>query len=112
MTVAGDPNRQIGKRDNLDGASDWIANRPLVHFVVSELLAGLASISVYAFFVIVSYATEHLTASFPLQYQAPAKFLDLVLAWAAALSGALTFSLITFCSIVRLGVHLLRGIKQ
>lgn len=89
-------------------ATRFIHGKPLLHFVASEFWAGIASLMVYAFFVMVSYAIEMLTASFPLKYTAPAHFLDMVFAWGAAFSGGLTFLMITICSVFRLGRQLLR----
>ena len=84
----------------------WVHERPLPHFIYSEFLAGVASLSVYTFFLTVSYLTEKLTAALPLKNTAPAHFLDMIFAWGTAFSGGITFCMISIFSIIRLGRQL------
>lgn len=105
MAVANGPDFGGKNTTKFDAAWEWIHERPLLHFAVSEIQAGIASFSVYTFFVVISYITELVTARFPLRNPAPAHFLDLALAWAAAFSGSITFIGLTICSILRLFVQ-------
>ncbi len=108
VAVANGPDFGGRNSTRLDAAWEWVHERPLLHFAVSEIQAGIASFSVYAFFVIISYLTEAVTVRFPLRNPAPAHFLDLALAWGAAFSGSITFIGLTICSILRLFIQLWR----
>jgi hypothetical protein len=88
----------------------WSHEQPLLRFFISEVLGGLASLSVYMFFLLVSRIAEVVTDWIALTNQAPAAFLDAVFAWSAAISGSVTFTMITLCELIRLAKHLLRRI--
>lgn len=108
VSVDQDPKPEAPNHGFIASATRYIHERPLLHFISGEINAGVASVMVYAGFVMVSYAIEGLTERFPLKYAAPGHFLDVFFAWCTALSGALTFSMITVCSIFRLGRQLIR----
>jgi hypothetical protein len=109
VPAAGGPSEGGSGPDQAQAAWNAINAHPLGHFVVSELQAGVASITVYAGFVMISYLAQLVSEKVPLKYQEPAHFLDLVLAWAGAASGAATFSMITFWSLKRLWDQLAKG---
>lgn len=83
-----------------------------MHFVLSEFAAGLASLSVYFFFVVVSYFFQVIRDYFPLSYSEPANFLDHLMAWAAALSGGITFAILTLYSLLTLVKRLKRQFQE
>lgn len=101
MSLAGSPQGDnAGRRRG--AIHRYVEQRPLLHFVVSEAQAGAAAYSVYLMFVFLSYLTEKTGEHFHLQDPGPAKLLEVILAWAGAISGSVTFSTITFWSVVRL----------
>lgn len=108
MASKGAPEDEPSQVGTIDAFWAYVHGRPLLHFVVSEFTAGAAAFSVFAFFVLFSAAAERLMTAIPLANGAPAEFLDLVLAWAAALSGAFTFAAITLCNVARLVIRLIR----
>lgn len=112
MSVGRVPDSPDSLSDRIDRFWSYVHARPLLHFVVSEIVAGVAALSVFFAFLVFSYFAELLTVMLPLRYAAPAHFLDKVLAWAAAMSGALTFALISLCSVIRLAVHLVAGLGR
>lgn len=98
-----------GPADLINEAAAKARQHPMLHFVMSEIQAGIASLTVYAFFLLFSYLAERLTDTFPLRNDGPAHFMDLVFAWGASFSGALTFLLYTLAGIVRLVRQVVRG---
>lgn len=106
MSVFGESGSGGPSANSADDILRWIHERPLPHFIYSELMAGIASVTVYTFFLLVSYLTEMVTAAFPLKYAAPAHFLDMIFAWGTAFSGGITFSMISAFSLIRLGRQL------
>ena len=63
--------------------------------MISEAWAGLAGVTIYVLFRLGAYLTQYITDVLPLDDTAPAKFLESVLSWGAALSAAATFVVIT-----------------
>lgn len=108
MLSSRDPNQDTSFDNGVNAFWQYVHSKPLLHFVVSEILAGIASISVYGCFVLLSFATEKINQYLPLKNSQPAHFLDLMLAWGAAFSASITFIMITLCSLIRLAVRLTR----
>ena len=108
MSAIQDP----GAGDPVDLINDVAAKarqHPMLHFVMAELQAGIASLTVYAGFLLFSYLAERLTDTFPLREGGPAHFMDLVFAWGASFSAAFTFLIYTLAGIVRLVRQVARG---
>lgn len=71
-----------------------------MHFLISEMWAGLAGVGVYLIFRCAAWLIDAVASTFPLEDTAPADFFSLVLHWGAAISGSATFVLITIYQLV------------
>jgi hypothetical protein len=80
--------------------TDVVVGNPYLHFIVSEAWGALAATGSYAFFHFGAFAAQRLSEAMPLAHNAPAAFLETILAWGAALSCAATFTVITAYQLV------------
>jgi hypothetical protein len=91
---------------------DAVSVNPYVHFLISELWAGLTGVGVYAIFLSGAYATQYITTLLPLQDKAPAIFLQDILGWGASISAAATFVIISAYQLVVLGKRLWESVRD
>lgn len=81
-------------------SEDTVIGNPFVHFMVSELWAGLASLVVFFLFRLVAYGTEWISYYLPLQSQAASHFVEVVFGWSAALTSTGTFIIISIYQLI------------
>ena len=83
---------------------------PYIHFMMSEAWAGLAGIVVYGLFRGGAYLAYKITEALPLHDPEPAKFLEALLSWGAAISAGATFCVISMYQLAILLKRLYRDI--
>ena len=79
-----------------------VRQNPYLHFTLSELQGAMASISVYVFFHLVSYAIQSMGQKYPLHFTEPAETFGHILEWGAVYGGSGSFIIITIFGILRL----------
>ena len=92
--------------------TDSVIGNPYIHFMISEIWAGLAGVTVYAIFRFGAFATQYVTDLLPLHSRSPALFLELTLSWGAALSASATFIIISLYQLAVLVKRLWGGLSN
>jgi hypothetical protein len=91
--------------------TDSVIGNPYIHFMISEIWAGLAGVMIYAIFRGGAYATQYVTELLPLHTKAPALFLELTLSWGASISASATFIIISLYQLAVLVKRLWGGLN-
>ena len=91
---------------------DTVADNPYVHFLVSEIWAGVTGLLVYVLFRCLAWSTQLVTTYVPVHDDAPGIFLETVLSWGAAISASGTFIIISIYQFVILIKRLWKAVQS